>query len=280
MRKLLVLLILAACSNEPDTTASVSDGGISFIHLNDTYRVGTVEDGNAGGFGRVVTIIQALQAEGREVRILHGGDFLYPSPGKPGLGRCPDDRGFQLYGRHSRHVCRSGNHEFDSRQTDPLVNAVLASEFDWVGDNFVFNTGNADVDSALRRDFVVEVSGKRIGIFGLTLHEADGGNARDYVPTERDTMSAARRSLANLEALGVDAIVGLTHLHMWQDEEIATFKAEYPKLAFIAGGHEHEPEYAPESDGAAAVMKGASNARKIWRIDLDFADDGTPHSQR
>ena len=49
--------------------------------MNDTYQVGAVEDGNAGGFGRVVSVIRELQAEGKDVRILHGGDFLYPSLG-------------------------------------------------------------------------------------------------------------------------------------------------------------------------------------------------------
>ena len=49
------------------------------LYLNDTYRVDAVEEGRRGGFGRVATIVRQLQNEGRDVRILHGGDFLYPS---------------------------------------------------------------------------------------------------------------------------------------------------------------------------------------------------------
>ena len=71
----ILIAMLTAC-NAP---AEQQSTGLTFIHLNDTYRIGAVEDGNAGGFGRVVTIIRELQAEGRDVRILHGGDFLYPS---------------------------------------------------------------------------------------------------------------------------------------------------------------------------------------------------------
>jgi 2',3'-cyclic-nucleotide 2'-phosphodiesterase (5'-nucleotidase family) len=61
---------------------------------------------------------------------------------------------------------------------------------------------------------------------------------------------------------------------MWQDVEIAGLKAQHPKLAFIVGGHEHEPEYSPGTVTSAIVMKGASNARVIWAIDVDFDADG------
>ena len=45
---------------------------------------------------------------------------------------------------------------------------------------------------------------------------------------------------------------------------------------FIVGGHEHEPEHSPLSADSAEVMKGASNARQVWRIDVDFNEAGMP----
>ena len=53
-------------------------------------------------------------------------------------------------------------------------------------------------------------------------------------------------------------------------------RAKHPKFVFVVGGHDHEPEYSPLSDRSAAVMKGASNARVIWTIDLSFDTDGMP----
>ena len=53
-------------------------------------------------------------------------------------------------------------------------------------------------------------------------------------------------------------------------------KAEHPKFLFIVGGHEHEPEFFAGSAHAAEVMKGASNARTIWQIDVRFDEDGMP----
>ena len=68
-------LLFSACA----ATSNEQSKGLTFIHLNDTYRVGAVEDGKRGGFSRAVTLMRELQAQGRDVRVLHGGDFLYPS---------------------------------------------------------------------------------------------------------------------------------------------------------------------------------------------------------
>ena len=154
--------------------------------------------------------------------------------------------------------------------------AVRASEFDWLGDNYTFSTGAADVDAALQRAFTFEAAGRTVGVFALTLHPDDGGNERDYLENNGDYVAVAEQTIKALEAKGVDLIIGVTHLHMWQDVELAGLKARYPKLAFIVGGHEHEPEYSAGDGMNAAVMKGASNARVVWAIDVDFDAAGTP----
>jgi 5'-nucleotidase len=169
-----------------------------------------------------------------------------------------------------------GNHELDRRTPEHLMNAINASRFDWVSDNVRLQTGDASVDGALRSAFTFEAAGKKFGVFSVTLHADDGGNERAYAPVDRNYKAAALRAIEALEQAGVDAIFGLTHVHLWQDVEMAKLKAEHPRLAFIVGGHEHEPQYSPASDVTAAVMKGASNARVIWRIDVSFDEQGLP----
>ena len=267
---LALIIFLSACATAP--TPAVS--GLTFLHLNDTYRVGTVEDGKAGGFSRVVTVARQLQAEGRDVRILHGGDFLYPSLESQLWHGLQIVDAFNFVDSVAPLYAVSGNHEFDPRGPERLIAAVEASEFDWLGDNYVFKTGNAEVDGALRKAFTFEAGGKTVGVFSLTLNPVDGGNERSYLENDGDYRAVAERTIQALEQKGVDLIIGVTHLHMWQDVELAGLKAEYPKLAFIVGGHEHEPEYSPADANNAAVMKGASNARVIWAIDVDFDADG------
>ena len=84
-----------------------------------------------------------------------------------------------------------------------------------------------------------------------TAWEDDGGNDRDYAPVEGDHVDIARGSIERLEAENVDAIIGLTHVHLWTDKEIAKLKANHPRFPFIAGGHEHELEHEPATGEAA-----------------------------
>ena len=50
--------VLAACAATLEQAPRAATSGLTFIHLNDTYRIGAVEDGNKGGFGRVVTVVR------------------------------------------------------------------------------------------------------------------------------------------------------------------------------------------------------------------------------
>lgn len=262
--------VLTACTATLEQAPPTTTSGLTFIHLNDTYRIGAVEDGNKGGFGRVVTVVRELHAQGRDVRILHGGDFLFPSlESQIWSGEQMVDALNYLDDLAPMYVV-AGNHEFDRRNPAHLVSAVPASRFDWLGDNYYFETGDAQTDSALRSAFVIEHEDKTIGIFALTLHADHGGNDRDYVPTDIDYVGVARRVIERFESRGVDLIIGLTHLHMGTDVEIAGLHEDHPTFAFIGGGHEHEPQYSALSDSSAAVMKGASNARVIWQIDVTF----------
>jgi 5'-nucleotidase len=268
-------LIVAACAATPEFTAAESPG-LSFIHLNDTYRVGAVEDGQRGGFGRVVTVIRELQDRGRDVRILHGGDFLYPSLESQLWNGLQMVDAMNYMDDLAPMYVTTGNHEFDPRTPEHLIDAVRASRFDWLGDNYRFVTGEADVDSALQKAFTFGVAGKTIGVFALTNHADDGGNERTYVPIDRNYTAIAARVIQQLESAGADVIIGITHLYMWQDLEIAKLRKDHPTFSFIVGGHDHEPKFSEQTDVSAAVMKGASNARVVWRIDLGFDDGGMP----
>jgi hypothetical protein len=54
-----LILFLTACVTVDDAP---QENGLSFIHLNATYRVDAVEERQRGGFGRVATIARELKA--------------------------------------------------------------------------------------------------------------------------------------------------------------------------------------------------------------------------
>jgi 5'-nucleotidase len=271
---LLFSLLLVACATT--NPSAMAPAGLTFIHVNDTYRMGAVEDGTKGGFGRVVTVIRGLQATGRDVRILHGGDFLNPSLESQLWDGQQMVEAFNFMDGLAPMYVVAGNHEFDWRTPEHLIDAVSASNFDWLGDNYRFNTGNAAVDDALHNAFTIQHGDKTIGIFSLTADASDGGNDRDYAPVNKDYIAVAESVIEHFEAIGVDAIIGLTHLYLRNDLQLAALRARHPRFIFVAGGHDHEPEFSPLSDVSAAVIKGASNARVIWTIDLDFDEAGLP----
>jgi 5'-nucleotidase len=273
-RKLLVsLLFLSACVAQEEAPDPV----LSFLHLNDTYRVDAVEEGRRGGFGRVVSIVRDLKSAGHDVHILHGGDFLYPSLESQLWNGEQMVEAMNFLDDLAPLYAVPGNHEFDPRTADELKKRVRESRFDWLGDNIRLATGDTDVDQSMRTAFTFESAGRTIGIFALTLLPEDGGNSRDFTPFVAGSyLENAERVISQLETAGVDVIIGVTHLHLADDLEIARLKARHPKFLFIVGGHEHEPEYARGTATSAAVMKGASNARTIWQIDIRFGADG-PH---
>lgn len=271
----LLTVFLAACASAPQSVSKPS-GGLTFIHMNDTYRVADVEDGTRGGFGRLTTVIRQLQAEGREVHVLHGGDLLSPSLESQIWFGGQMVEALNFIDRLAPTYLIAGNHEFDIRERDIayFINAVRSSEFDWIGDNYRLITGDAVADAAVHTSFVFQAGGKTIGLFAITANPDDGGAVRDYVEYDYDYAATARRVITNLEQQGVDMIIGLTHLYWHDDEKLAALRAEYPKLEFIVGGHDHEADSRAQSATSAAVFKGSSNARVVWRIDVDFSADG------
>lgn len=270
LRLLLILIAVSACDR---TTDAVPD--LTLVHLNDTYRIDAVEDGTRGGLSRVATIVRELKEDGREVRITHGGDFLYPSlESQLWAGEQMVEALNFLHGLAPMLVV-PGNHEFDPRTPDSLVAAVRQSQFDWLSDNVAFATGDAGVDAAFQRGFTFSIGDRNIGVFSLTMAEEAGGDSRDYASIDTDYVDIAAKQIEALESKGVDFIFGLTHLLLEDDRKIAGLKAAHPSFLFIVGGHEHEPEFEEGDSDTAVIMKGASNARTIWQVNIYFTGGGT-----
>lgn len=280
VRSILCLLLAYGCAAPNSITSSNDSVNVTFIHLNDTYRIDAVEEGRRGGFGRIASLVRELQAAGKEVRLLHGGDFLFPSlESQLWSGEQIVAAMNFLDGLAPMYVV-PGNHEFDSRSSDAIVARVPESSFDWIVDNMRLVTGVSAVDDNMRTGFTFPVGDKLIGVFGLTLHPKHGGNSRDYIEYDDGYVQQAERIIEQFETQGVDLIFGLTHLNLASDVEVAKLKRRHPKFAFIVGGHEHEVQHHAGDANTAQVMKGASNARTVWQIDVTFSAGGTEVSSQ
>ena len=268
-----ILLVCGACAAQTVNSSTSSEPTLTIIHLNDTYRVGDVEEGRRGGFGRVATLVRGLLAEGRTVRITHGGDLLFPSLESQLWNGAQMVEALNFLNALAPVYFVPGNHEFDRRTPGAVINAVRDSDFKWLGDNLTLHTGDADVDSAIENTFIFSAGGRKFGIFSLTLLARDGGNDRAYAMVEGEYIDVAEQTIQELEGAGADIIFGITHLYLEDDVVLAGLKKRHPSFLFIVGGHDHEPEFEEGTIDTAAVMKGASNARTIWQIDIEFDGD-------
>ena len=78
----------------------------------------------------------------------------------------------------------------------------------------------------------------------------------------------AERAIQRLEQAGADVIIGLTHLDMMDDKQIARLRRTHPSFVWIAGGHEHYAQREGLSSASALITKGDSNARSVWRVSI------------
>ena len=260
-------LALAASLALAATPAAAQNArpGLVVFQLNDVYRIDPVEDGRAGGIGRVVTLAKEAAAGGAPVMVLHAGDFIYPSLESQYFeGRQMIDALNYLHGA-APVVAVPGNHEFDRSGARAFVGAVTRSRFPWLAGNLTLSGDAAPVAGRVGRDTVIAApNGMKIGIFTLTFLDA----ARSYARADSAFVEIAERQIRELEAKSADAIVGLTHLALENDRAVAALRARHPKFVWIAGGHEHFLIHQPMTRGSALITKGDSNARRIWRVTL------------
>jgi 2',3'-cyclic-nucleotide 2'-phosphodiesterase (5'-nucleotidase family) len=155
---------------------------VVIIQMNDTYRVDALENGTVGGPGRVATLIQQIQAEGKQVIVVHAGDFIAPSlESKVFKGIQMIDALNYLKGLAPVYVV-PGNHEFDDSDPSMAVNAIEHSNFDWIGSNVTINPGTSPMRKTVFPNRIVHAGKLTLGMFALTLHGDHGGGDQPYAP--------------------------------------------------------------------------------------------------
>lgn len=242
------LCILPAAATEP--LAIMSETTILFTHdLHSHFLPQSVEDGESGGYARLMTAIKAEKEKYPDALLLDGGDFsigslfqtLYTSQAAE----------LRTMGAMGYDATVIGNHEFDhesrgfadmlnaaksaqmaamrvlasSSYSDPLVEeyakeygpltfmlpAVLEA-------NYIVSEENPDHDYVqqamddygVQETLLIERGGVKYGIFGLMGIDADEcAPTSGFVLEEAET--AAKRCVAELEKQGAEFIICLSH---------------------------------------------------------------------
>lgn len=266
---------------------------VYFVQLNDVYEIAPLGGGLYGGMARVAHVVDSLKAINPHTFLFMSGDFLNPSL----LGNLKHE-GQRIKGRQMIEVMNAmnftmatfGNHEFDLSYVD-FQKRLDESSFDWVNTNCYHNTEHGiipfskyapleqDFDAhdkesmALKSQIIPELkllsipNGKDqtldIGFFGVTIPS----NPKPYV-FYADMYQQAQYGVDSLKQLGADVIVGLTHVNIEMDQEIAKSNQE---IDLIMGGHEHNNMFVRQ--GSTLITKSDANAKQIYIHELTYNFD-------
>jgi len=260
------------------------DGKIElvFLQLNDVYEIAPSDGGKIGGMARVATLVKKLERENPNTFCVLAGDFLNPSL----IGQLKID-GKRIKGEQMVQAMNAvgvdfvtfGNHEFDVKQHE-LQARMNESDFTWIGTSVREVVDNQQVKfhkvkNGLKEEavdsYILEIGDKdgttaKVGLFGTTIDS----NPKKYVYYQ-DYYKRPIKEAQKLEKT-CDLVIGLTHLEIDQDIELA--KQMPVNVPLFMGGHDHDNMRVVE--GNTAITKADANAKSayIHRITITKTTEG------
>ncbi len=269
---LLFLLLFVGCKSTKERVKVKDDGKLTFkfIQLNDVYEIAPLSGGKYGGMARVAHVADSIRKIEPNTYMFMAGDFLNPSL----IGTMKVD-GERIRGKQMIEVMNAmnfelvtfGNHEFDIGEAD-LQKRMDESNFYWTSANVFQNNDDGPRSFFFRRNndtiyvpetytiSMMDTDSTKIdvGLFSVTLDS----NPREFVHYA-DVFLEASSAYSMLQSQQTDVIIGLTHLKLSEDIELAN---RFPEIALIMGGHEHNNMLVPTDNGI--VAKADANAKSIY----------------
>lgn len=281
MKKLFILLIsglfVLSCDSQKSisNTVQAEDIVIKIIQINDVYEIDAINNGKSGGLARVAWIRDSIAAENPNTWYFLAGDFVNPSL----LGTIKVD-GKRLQGKQMIEVLNAskvdlvtfGNHEFDISEAD-LQDRINESNFKWTSANTLQVTpeGNKPFykETSAGKEYFPDhmvfdafnSKGDKVsfGIFSVTLPS----NPKPYV-FYGDIFDEAVRSYNEVSKKS-DFVLGMTHVSLDQDQEIARRLQDVP---LIMGGHEHNNMEVKV--GKSVIIKADANVVSLYVHTLTY----------
>ncbi|MBX9689853.1 MAG: bifunctional metallophosphatase/5'-nucleotidase [Candidatus Obscuribacterales bacterium] len=264
----LVSLSLAAAGltlSCPSASLAVKEGGdkvkITLLQLNDCYQTSAVGRGAAqGGLARVSTLKKHLMISAPDAIFVLAGDTLSPSVASQLF------KGRQMISAWNElglDYATFGNHEFDFGPFE-LLQRMKDSKFSWVCANVTDKDSSHSFGEA--KPYVIrEIDGVKIGIIGLLTPDTTKQSRPGPRVEIESPIETAKKYLPQMKADGAKVIVGLTHLSIEQDKELA----KAVPFDLILGGHEHFliNAYA----GHAPILKMGSDAKFLGKIEISYS---------
>lgn len=234
---LAVIFLLAPNSFAEPTT-------ITILHVNDTHShldsIGPKDqnnEGTLGGIAKAATLINSIRQSEPNVLLLHAGDSLTGDFLFKTYRGVEELKLMQALGFDAMAV---GNHDFDLKP-DGLLSALKKA---FRQGSFPLLSANLDMSGYSRRSelrsyikpsTIVERSGVKIGIFGMTIPD-NPGTLVDPIELRDNITEIAGKNVKHLRDLDADLVICLSHLGRSHDRKIAS---RVSGIDVIVGGHDH-----------------------------------------
>lgn len=286
---LILLLVLTLSRTAPALELTV-------LHINDSHSWldGTGDtvtlDGQPtsvrlGGWSRLARAVNDVRAAKPSVALLHAGDAVQGDLYFMKYGGRPE---MELLDRLGFDAMTLGNHEFD-RGSAFLAGMLDHASLPVLGAN-IDAAAEPHLAKRIKPYVLLDFDGDTVGVIGLTASDTPALSSPGSIRFGDET-AAARQSVAELEARGVNKIILLTHVGLARDMELA---ASVPGVDLIVGGHSHSlladpaamkalgktvdgdyPVLVAGADGhAVPVVTAWKWSRVLGRIDVTFDDAG------
>lgn len=256
---LLIVFLSASLSIPAQNPAADCLVKVTFLHVNDVYQFAPVDGGTRGGLARLLALKKQIKQESPNTIFTMGGDTISPSV------ESRTYRGAQMidaWNAVGLDYAVFGNHEFDVK-TDVLLQRMKESKFQWLGAN-VFDKRAQKIFADTPPFVIREFEGVKVGIIGLLLPETKETSSMEEFLEVQNFCDAAKKYVPQMRAAGAKTIVGLTHLFMEQDKQLA----KCADFDLILGGHEHT--LLQSSSNGTPIFKMTADARELGRFNLNI----------
>lgn len=252
---------------------SVSGERITFLHTNDLQGQlipiveGEVAKEEFGGFARIATIVDEVRSEEKNVIVLDSGDTVQGTLFTKVYG------GIQiaeLMTRIGYNAVTIGDHDFDSGP-EGLREFVKNASFPFLVANIDLSESKY-LTGLFSPSDIIDVEGKKIGIFGLTTEDANVSSKTDSDVRITSSKEAARKMVDELEDK-CDMIVAISHLGLQADRKLAN---DVPGIDLIVGGGSKSKLTAPvilnTPKGKTIIVQAYKQGRYLGRLDIALKD--------
>ncbi|MGB6325851.1 MAG: bifunctional UDP-sugar hydrolase/5'-nucleotidase [Methylocella sp.] len=264
-RQTLATMLAAGAGIAAPATRAASGAGsaarVSFLLVNDVYRIEENKDGR-GGLARFAAAVKAerarARAEGRHLVCVHAGDTLSPSL------LSSFDQGahmIDLFNDVGLDVFVPGNHEFDFGK-DVYFERIKEARFPILAGNLKNSDGTLPHNH--RERLLIEADGLKLALIGAA-YEDTVSASRPGDLVFGPTIPAVLASAKSARAAGADLVIAIVHA----DKATGAALMNTHAVDVILSGHNHDLHI--DFDGRTALVESEQDANYVTVVDIDVA---------